>query len=118
MRKVKSAFLFSFGVFLLASCQSTGNVKIKGIAYNDKGSAVVYTKNNLYYVDELNQWPEKYINRQVIVTGDLLKVYDTIPIDTTINIVPQSRDGLTEIIKSPKYRVTFWGLLRKHHTTW
>ena len=57
----------------VVGCSSTKNQKITvtGTAVNRKISAAVYSDKGVYFIDDINSWDEKYLDKQVTVTGTL-----------------------------------------------
>lgn len=70
MKKL-SAILFGifFSMLLLAQDADT---EIQGIAYNRKGGAVVATDSVHYWIEGKSYWEDKYLDKTVIVKGELL----------------------------------------------
>jgi hypothetical protein len=51
-----------------------GIVTIEGEAKNAKLGAIIHTKkDNVYYIENLNSWDEKHLNKIIIVKGKLVK---------------------------------------------
>jgi hypothetical protein len=74
------------------------------MTYDSKGGALFITKKDLYYLDGLTEWPEKYKNKKVLVKGELFVYRDTSKIDMSSKQIPQYSDSIKNIIKSPKFR--------------
>ncbi len=68
MKKL-SGILFGilFSTLLLAQ-----DTEIKGTAYNRKGGAVVATDSLHYWIEGKNYWEDKYFDKTIIVTGELV----------------------------------------------
>ena len=105
--------LFSILICIFPTCKSQDKICVRGLAYDAKGGAIVYQKNNFYFVDGIDDWPEKYKDRRVVVKGILFVRNDTLNVDTTMKIIPQTSGSFSETILSPKYRVSLFGLFRK-----
>lgn len=68
MKKL-SAILFGILFSTLLFAQDT---EIRGTAYNRKGGAVVATDSLHYWIEGKSYWEDKYLNKTVIVKGELL----------------------------------------------
>lgn len=44
---------------------------VKGIALNRKGGAIVESNSKQYWIDGLDSWEDKYLNKIVIVKGNI-----------------------------------------------
>jgi hypothetical protein len=82
-------------------------ITVTGTAIVIKNDAAVRTADgNIYYLDGVFEWEEKYEGRRVRITGKLvikkygLKRRDT---DDPISVLPQRRLGTWKIIKKPKW---------------
>jgi hypothetical protein len=113
MKNLMILILLIISINILSACTNQGKIRVRGMAYKAKGAAIVYQKNNFYFVDGLDDWPEKYKDRRVVVKGILFVRNDTLNVDTTMKIIPQTSGSFSETILSPKYRVSFFGLFRK-----
>lgn len=72
---------------LLSSCKSihrsnvhnselSNQVSVTGIAKNAKLGAIVTTDvDSVYYINNLDTWPENVINKKVLVQGNLNVIY-------------------------------------------
>ena len=75
-----------------------GKISVRGIAENAKGGAIVVTADsNIYYLDNIDSWDNKFYGRQVEVKGKL-KIRTTEITDTTVIIQYSPR---MEIIMFP-----------------
>ncbi|WP_294822090.1 hypothetical protein [uncultured Flavobacterium sp.] len=75
MRLLLLYILFSAGFPVSQISQATDRIRITGIAADAKAGAIVLDDMGMpYYIDGLDHWEEKYIDKVVIVTGELKKV--------------------------------------------
>ena len=68
MKKL-SAILFGILFSTLLFAQDT---EIRGTAYNRKGGAVVATDSLHYWIEGRSYWEDKYLDKTVIVKGELV----------------------------------------------
>ena len=76
---------------IMETADNMGNgsekIEVVGIAWKAKLGAVVKTKEkDIYYVENLEAWETKYLNKEVLVTGELIMV----------NHEDKNNDGLAE----------------------
>lgn len=91
-------------ILFIVSCSTNNNkVIIRGKAYDGKAGAIVDNKKAIYYLDSLHSWPKEYLNKKVIVSGQLIIVEDS-PISDSINKIYSQSAGTKKIIVKPKYR--------------
>ena len=78
-----------------------------GTATNQKGGAVVLSQNKTYWIDGLYSWPDKFLNQQVKIWGDLELRYDApVFIDTSTTV----SQGIPVVSESDMLRQSqrFW----------
>lgn len=56
--------------------ESPQKIDVIGIAYNQKGGAVVDVKNTIYWIDGLHSWEDRFLEKPVRVWGDWVVRYD------------------------------------------
>ena len=112
MNKLIFKILITFLFLHILSCKNQQSIRIRGKAIDAKAGALIETKNRLYYIDGLPEWPKNIKNKKVFAKGELYIQYDTAKIDTSKKYVAQSA-GTMRIIKSPKYRVYLVGFKSK-----
>jgi len=98
-------------LLLIISCTTTKSNKmnendkaiIEGIAQDAKAGAVILTENNeIYYIEGLDYWKSKYLNKKLVVTGNLVETQSTEFNDSVF--ISQSRPSM-KIIRDAKFRI-------------
>ena len=100
-----------FATLLLTQCKTNENeIRVRGRAYHSKPSACIVTKDDeIYYIPDLDEWPEKYSERKLLVKGKLNIIYDT----STTDNQERQRIYIKRDIDSAKYRITIFGFIKK-----
>lgn len=97
-----------FGIFFSTLlCAQNMNTEIQGTAYNRKGGAVVATDSLHYWIEGKSYWEDKYLNKTVIVKGELLLRNDNpVFLDTSEIKVQGIPVGIHENIENNRKR--YW----------
>lgn len=98
-------------VVLFTQCQviNYDNLKnyekttISGVARDAKASAVIVTKeDSIYYIDGLDYWGKKYLNKVIVVEGYMVNINNSRSTDSVIH--SQSVE-FQRVIMKPKYKI-------------
>ena len=102
----KQQFILLVLFFLFVQCNSNkGIISARGWAYNDKGSAYIITRNEtVYYVNNMREWPERYLGKKIFLKGELSILYDTM----TIGNIERQRIKVKRNIAPICYRRSIW----------
>lgn len=82
-------------------------ITVLGTAVVIKNDAAVRTDNNdVYFLDGIFDWDEKYNGKRIKVTGKLIIKNYTLKrrdLSDSITVLPQRQLGVWKIIKKPKW---------------
>jgi hypothetical protein len=84
------------------------NISVVGIAKVIKHAAFVETADNSsYFLDELDDWDDKYLGKKVKVKGRLVyrKEDESPQVSDSITALPQRRYGTWKVIMNPKVKL-------------
>ena len=92
-----------FVIFVSSGCFNQSDVVIIGKAENAKAGAVVISQDDkkMYYLDGIDSWNEKNVDKLVKVTGKLLVEKNEPPSKT--EPIKQEIIGEKRIIQKPKW---------------
>jgi hypothetical protein len=107
----KQQLILFLSILLFTQCKTSENtIRVRGRAYHSKaGACIVTKKEQIYYIKGLREWPKKYSEKKLVVTGKYTVVYDT----STTDNQERQRIRVKRDIDSAKYRVTIFGFIRK-----
>jgi hypothetical protein len=79
-------------------------ITVVGIAKHFKHDAYVQTKSETYYLDGIEEWDQKFLDKKVKVTGKLYIEDEIIsPKNDSISAIPQHHYGPKKMILNPKW---------------
>jgi len=91
----------SCGIIKSSKMQENNLETFEGIAQDTKSGAVIVTDENIvYYIDGLEYWEGKYLNKKLIVTGILTKMKG---VELSDSILISQNIPSKIIIKQAKY---------------
>lgn len=95
--------IFMLFIFLYSCSNINTRIIVKGKALNGKAGALIENEDGIYYIQEMDYWPKKYINKNIRVTGELALI-QSYPITDTINKLYSQNPGNRLMVINPKYR--------------
>jgi hypothetical protein len=78
-------------------------IAIEGVAQDAKAGAVIIADNkDVYYINGIDSWQSKYLNKRLAVTGVLVVVSG---VESNDSILVSQSQPLKKIIKKAEYRI-------------